>query len=362
MLRLTVAPCFALCDAGAMFDDPGFHVVVWLVGLGAMLLGINATVRHYTDPIEVHPLAHMVTVLALACATSAVLLLPLDVASISPSVIGIGGDHPPHWVHNLVERAYVSLDHAMVLLGLGVLPFSFFFVAPEHDLDVSNPRGTLPKALSALRSTAIVAALIGLLMGAGVFLHTAVPLHAARRSRPERSAAGLASAVSPLLTGLHGATSPVRLAVCTIGCLGAIAWLLFASYGIAIAPLALLTSRDRAGAPGDSASSGASEEGSPFDSFADEQWSRTGQHASLGRRYAAGVRSRGAAAAPFFTRSDHLNALSARVRSLVCMRWLLTRCGCMRRVAGWAAACCSSSLLVSLVAGSREQPPPSYFY
>ena len=270
-----------------MFDDPNFHGGLWLIGYGGLLLCINATVRLYADPIESHPLAHVVAVLALTCATTAVLLLPLDVASISPSVIGIGCDHPPHWIHNLVERAYASLDHAMLVLGLGVLPFSFFFVAPEHDLDVSSPRGVVPKALSALRSTAVFGAVVGLLTGTGVLLHSAVPLQVARRSRPEHAAASLSNTVKPLLAGLHGAVSPVRLAVCTIGCLGALAWLLFASYGIAIAPLALLASS--AGASGANSADEAAE--SPaFEAFADEQWTRSGERGSLGCRYAAGAK------------------------------------------------------------------------
>ena len=127
-------------------------LVTLCTGYCMLVLCIDATVRHYTDPIDCHTLAHVVAVIALTCGTTAVLMLPLDVAST--------GLNAEQWIHGYIESAYIMLDQLMLALALLVLPFSFFFVAPENDLDVSKPRTAVQKTLAAMRNTLLLAAAI----------------------------------------------------------------------------------------------------------------------------------------------------------------------------------------------------------
>ena len=144
-------------------------------------------IRYYSNPKESHSVASVTTLLALVCAMACVLIIPLDVMSVTShhakqlaAKVAINGqttattglslswgalipDIPPHVIHT----TYHALFTVIGVIVLICIPFSYFYVEDDDDEEtpaqgvmaitkIYREKSWFTKAVGALRNTVIV--------------------------------------------------------------------------------------------------------------------------------------------------------------------------------------------------------------
>ena len=218
--------------------------------LGAVWLAVaHAALGYYGDPVSRHPLASAVAILTLAVAAATCAITPLEHVALANDPDQMSG----------FERAYHLLHAVILVVGFGVVPFTYYFVEVDDDATPVTTRLTrlrrplLQKAVSALRQTLLSLLLLAALLGCLALLPTALIVAPSATAPPEparltaqladRFLAGQALAVWQALRAEAAAVSPVQLAVCVLGALGSVGWVAYTPYGLVMLPAALLQAR-----------------------------------------------------------------------------------------------------------------------
>ena len=125
--------CAQKCPPTAAVGRKG---IVKTIVCGGLVLGLltHAAVRHYRDPVHHHPLATLVATVSLTVSTLVVLSLPLDVRAASAGEVAIDQLHVPI---SELGMAVDALHTVLLVLGLGAIPFAYFYMAEDDVLLLS---------------------------------------------------------------------------------------------------------------------------------------------------------------------------------------------------------------------------------
>jgi len=213
--------------------------LAWIIFGGVLLATIlfcYAIVKYYQDKNEAQFLPNLVTVIGLATTLFCVLLIPVDIYSVSSTSDTSGNKLlSPDEIQvrsDAVRILYYVFYATILALAFGIIPFTYFYYEEQDDETSFGQR-----VWAGCKYTIFLIIIVAIMLVIGLVLYFVKP-----GDKPT-STANTKDWAAHLLEQENFAEAAISFAIACLSIIGYVSWIIYTAYGLSALPIGLIKGR-----------------------------------------------------------------------------------------------------------------------